>query len=221
MVLAAGTVVRIVAGPMLGRLADQLGSRRVVLAIAAALAGIIGSGYLVAWGFVPLLLVCMAHSAAEATLAPLSDALAVSASTSRRGFQYGWVRGTGSAAFVGGTLLSGQLVDRYGLFVIVVASSALFIVMAGCATRVQEPQPASGASSRGPRRRDLPGTARHPGLPAAVDRSVPGDRQPRLQRRLCGAHLACGRRRRHGRSACSGRNRSWPRSWSSSCSAPG
>ena len=141
-VLAAGTVVRIVAGPMLGRLADAVGTRRFVLAVAAALAGIIGSGYLVAWGFVPLLLVCMAHSAAEATLAPLSDALAVSASTVRRGFQYGWVRGTGSAAFVGGTLLSGQLVDRFGLFVIIVASSALFLVMAGCATRVEEPQPA-------------------------------------------------------------------------------
>ncbi len=141
MVLAAGTVVRIVAGPMLGRLADQLASRRLVLAVAAALAGMIGAFYLVAWGFVALLLVCMAHSAAEATLAPLSDALAVSASTSRRGFQYGWVRGTGSAAFVAGTLLSGQLVDRYGLFVIVVASSALFIVMAGCATQVEEPQP--------------------------------------------------------------------------------
>ena len=101
-VLAAGTVVRIVAGPMLGGLADRVGTRRLVLAVAAALAGIIGSTYLVAWGFVPLLLVCMAHSAAEATLAPLSDALAVTASTARRGFQYGWVRGTGSAAFVGG-----------------------------------------------------------------------------------------------------------------------
>ena len=140
--LAAGTVVRIVAGPMLGRFADHVATRRLVLAIAAALAGIIGSFYLLAWGLVPLLLVCMAHSAAEATLAPLSDALAVSASMVRRGFQYGWVRGTGSAAFVGGTLLSGQLVDRFGLFVIIVASSALFLVMAGCATRVEEPQPA-------------------------------------------------------------------------------
>jgi PPP family 3-phenylpropionic acid transporter len=37
----------------------------------------------------------------------------------RRGFEYGWVRGTGSAAFIGGTLLSGQVVSAWGLDVIV------------------------------------------------------------------------------------------------------
>src|ERR1700761_7405583 len=35
-VLAAGTIVRIFAGPLIGRLADQLSARKFVLAIAAA-----------------------------------------------------------------------------------------------------------------------------------------------------------------------------------------
>ena len=139
MVLSAGTVVRVVSGPSAGRLADRLGARRAVLAAAALLSGLIGTLYLGAYGLVPLLLVCMAHSCTEATLAPLSDALAVAASTVRGGFRYGWVRGTGSAAFVGGTLLSGQLVDGFGLYCIILASSALFLAMALSATRVAAP----------------------------------------------------------------------------------
>ncbi len=147
-VLSAGTLVRIVSGPSAGRLADRLGARRGVLAVAALLSGLIGLLYLGAYGVVPLLLVCMAHSCTEATLAPLSDALAVAASSVRGAFRYGWVRGTGSAAFVAGTLLSGQLVDGFGLSCIVPASSALFLVMALSATRVAAPD-AVGDADRG------------------------------------------------------------------------
>ncbi|RYC33347.1 MFS transporter [Lichenibacterium minor] len=148
MVLSAGTLVRIVSGPAAGRLADRLGARRGVLAAAALLSGLIGTLYLGAYGLVPLLLVCLAHSCTEATLAPLSDALAVAASAARGGFRYGWVRGTGSAAFVAGTLLSGQLVDRFGLGCIIGASSALFLAMALSANRVAAPD-AAGEPDRG------------------------------------------------------------------------
>ena len=139
LVLAAGTVIRIVAGPAAGRLADHWGARRQVLTTAAGLSGVIGWAYTLAFGLAPLLAVSMAHAAATASLAPLSDALSVTASAGGRRFQYGWVRGTGSAAFVAGTLLSGQLVDRFGLACIIATSSALFLVMALCATRVRSP----------------------------------------------------------------------------------
>lgn len=139
LVLAAGTVVRIVAGPLTGRFADQLGARKQVLTTAAGLSGAIGFAYTLAFGFGPLLAVSMAHAAVTASLAPLSDALSVTASARGRAFQYGWVRGAGSAAFVGGTLLSGQLVERFGLSSIIVTSSVLFLVMALCATRVRSP----------------------------------------------------------------------------------
>ena len=149
-VLAAGTVVRIAAGPMAGRLADRLRARKQVLASAAALSGVVGSAYLAAFGLFPLLAVSMAHAAATASLAPLSDALSVAAASEGRGFQYGWVRGTGSAAFVAGTLLSGQLVDQFGLACIIVASSALFLGMSACAAMVRATPRAEDATEAGP-----------------------------------------------------------------------
>ena len=61
------------------------------------------------------------------SLAPitvLADALALGSaspppSSGRRGFEYGWVRGTGSAAFIVGALLAGQAVSAFGLDFIV------------------------------------------------------------------------------------------------------
>ena len=139
LVLAAGTVVRIVAGPLTGRLADHLVARKQVLSIAAFFSGLIGFAYNLAFGFAPLLSVSMAHAAATASLAPLADALSVAASMKGRGFQYGWVRGAGSAAFVCGTLISGQLIDRFGLRSIIVASSILFLLMTLSAIRIRPP----------------------------------------------------------------------------------
>ena len=136
LVLAVGLVVRIASAAAIGRLADRLRRRKQVLTVAAALSGLVGSAYMIAFGFLPLLGLSMAYAAATASLAPLSDALAVPAASEGRGFQYGWVRGAGSAAFVLGTLLSGQLVDRFGLGCIIVASSVLFLAMALCAARV-------------------------------------------------------------------------------------
>ena len=137
--LAAGTLVRIVAGPLTGRLADHLDARKQVLSIAAFFSGLIGFAYNLAFGFAPLLTVSMAHAAATASLAPLADALSVAASIKGRGFQYGWVRGAGSAAFVCGTLISGQLIDRFGLRSIIVASSILFLLMTSSAIRIRPP----------------------------------------------------------------------------------
>jgi MFS transporter, PPP family, 3-phenylpropionic acid transporter len=139
LILAAGTIVRIAAGPVTGRLADYLEARKQVLSIAACLTGFIGFAYTVAFGVAPLLAVSMVHAAATASLAPLCDSLSVAASIQGQGFQYGWVRGAGSAAFIGGTLLSGQLIDRFGLASIIVTSSAFFLVMALSATRIRSP----------------------------------------------------------------------------------
>jgi MFS transporter, PPP family, 3-phenylpropionic acid transporter len=96
-----------------------------------------------AFGFAPLLTVGMAHAAATASLAPLADALSVAASIKGRGFQYGWVRGAGSAAFVCGTLISGQLIDRFGLRSIIIASSILFLLMTLSAVRICSPRTAT------------------------------------------------------------------------------
>lgn len=149
LVLAAGTVVRIVAGPAVGRLADRLRAHKMVVTTAAGLSGVIGLAYILAFGFLPLLVVSMAHAAVTASLAPLSDALSVTASDDGRSFQYGWVRGAGSAAFVVGTLLSGQLIDRFGLSSIIFSSSILFLVMALCAMRIPAVAPRDSTEDTG------------------------------------------------------------------------
>jgi PPP family 3-phenylpropionic acid transporter len=52
----------------------------------------------------------MAYAAAAAPVTALADALAVNAARAPgKGFEYGWVRGSASAAFIGGTLAAGQI----------------------------------------------------------------------------------------------------------------
>jgi len=135
-VLAAGTLMRLAAGPVAGHLADRYDATRAVLGIAAAAAGMISFAYLLGHGFWSLLAISMAHATAIAALAPLADALALGAAEREGSFSYGWVRGAGSAAFVLGTLASGLLVAQAGLASIIVSSGLLFVVMSLAATRV-------------------------------------------------------------------------------------
>jgi MFS transporter, PPP family, 3-phenylpropionic acid transporter len=91
--------------------------------------------YLAAHGFWILLGVSLLHAAALAPITVLADALALGSATpppisGRRGFEYGWVRGTGSAAFIIGTLLSGQAVSAFGLDLIVWLQALLLVVAA-------------------------------------------------------------------------------------------
>jgi PPP family 3-phenylpropionic acid transporter len=91
----------------------------------------------------------------------LADALALGAAerldaTGCRAFDYGWVRGAGSAAFIAGSILSGQVIGRFGLTAIVVLQAGLFAVACLFAFRVPEqrlptaydiPSPSSSAGS--------------------------------------------------------------------------
>jgi MFS transporter, PPP family, 3-phenylpropionic acid transporter len=146
-VLAAGTAIRLVAAPLAGRIADRLDASRAVLAASIAGAALLALGYLTAWGFWPLLLVSLASAVALAPVAPVADALALGAAESRdasgrKAFDYGWVRGAGSAAFIAGSLLSGQAIGRFDLTVIVVLQAGLFAIATLFALRVpQQPLP--------------------------------------------------------------------------------
>ena len=104
--LAAGTAIRLVAGPAAGRLADIIDAPKAVLAACSAAAALIALGYLQATGIWLLFLVGVFHSAALAPLAPLTDTLALgsaapgpSEGAAQRRFHYRWLRGAGSAAF--------------------------------------------------------------------------------------------------------------------------
>lgn len=117
-VLAAGTAVRLISGPLGGRLADRTGRAPLVLTGFTAASAAVALVYEPARGMVALLLVSVAHATVLAPLTPVADALALG-SAEQGGFRYGWVRGAGSAAFIAGTLLSGRLVDGSGLGVII------------------------------------------------------------------------------------------------------
>ncbi|WP_298961962.1 MFS transporter [uncultured Methylobacterium sp.] len=147
--LAAGTLMRLAAGPVAGHLADRYDATRTILGIAAAAAGLISFTYLAGYGFWPLLAVSVLHASAIAALAPLADALALAAAEREGSFSYGWVRGVGSAAFVVGTLASGLLVAWAGLTSIVVSSGILFLVMAIATARVPPAPAREGLPSLG------------------------------------------------------------------------
>lgn len=113
-VLAGASAMRLVAGPTIARLADRSGAPGRVLALAAVAAAVCSLGFLVAPGFLVVLLVALAYGAAIAPVIPLSDALALGAS--RRGaFVYAPVRSWGSIAFLLAAALAGQLADAAGV----------------------------------------------------------------------------------------------------------
>ena len=143
LVLSAGTAVRLLTAPLAGRLGDLIQGLRVVLVVCIVLAALVTLGYLPAQGFWPFLALSLLHAASLAPVTILADALALGAAapppgSGRRGFEYGWVRGTGSAAFIGGTLLSGQAVSAWGLDVIVGLQALLLGAAAVAALLVPE-----------------------------------------------------------------------------------
>jgi PPP family 3-phenylpropionic acid transporter len=148
MVLAAGTAIRLFAAPLAGRIGDLLRALRTVLVVCVALAAAVTLGYLPARGFWFFLVLTLLHAAFLAPMTVLSDALALG-SSQREKFEYGWVRGTGSAAFIVGTLVSGQLVGRFGLEAIVWSQASLLVLAAIAATRVPEIAHEKAAPRRG------------------------------------------------------------------------
>ncbi len=128
LILAAGTVVRLSFGPLVGIVADRVGIRR-TLGVTTIAAGVIGFCYLAASSFVALLGVSMLHATVLTSLTPLSDALSLAASAREKTFAYGWVRGIGSGGFVLATLASGAIVAAFGLSSIIVIASVMILLM--------------------------------------------------------------------------------------------
>jgi PPP family 3-phenylpropionic acid transporter len=137
LVLAAGTAIRLIAAPLAGRIADRLQALRAVLVVCIACAAAATLAYVPAHGFVPFLLLTLLHAAFLAPMTVLADALALGSSKAAK-FEYGWVRGAGSAAFIAGIVLSGQLVGGFGLEVIAWSQALLLAAAALAALRIPE-----------------------------------------------------------------------------------
>jgi hypothetical protein len=108
-VLAAGTAVRLITGPVISRLADKFGTHKQTLAVLLAMAAVIAFGYNLPAGFAIFLVVSVAHASTLAPIVPIADAMTLAAAPGR--FQYGWVRGGASAAFIVGAVGAGQVVQ--------------------------------------------------------------------------------------------------------------
>lgn len=158
--LGLGTVVRLMAGPVAARIADRQQRLRQVLAAAAALAACLAFGLPWLAGFWMLLFVRLCHEAALTPTTSLADALALGASRSPArpgtGFEYGWVRGSASAAFVFGTLVAGQVIGwtaltsiawMQGVLLLGTAASTMLLPAPGHKTRAA-PEPSSSGAIR-------------------------------------------------------------------------
>jgi MFS transporter, PPP family, 3-phenylpropionic acid transporter len=128
-VIGLGTALRLVSGPLIGRFADRQRVWRGALSICAGGSGAVAVAYVSAGAFVSFLLVSLAQSALLAPLTPIADAMALSTSreTTGKGFEYGWVRAAGSAAFVAGLIVSGRAVGSLGLVVIIWLNALLLV----------------------------------------------------------------------------------------------
>jgi MFS transporter, PPP family, 3-phenylpropionic acid transporter len=140
--LSLATTIRLISAPLAGRIADRYHALRFVLATCAALAGAAALILLPAVGFPTLLLVALLHAAMLAPTTVLADALTLwaAATNSAKGFrfEYGWVRGLGSLAFVLGSLVIGQSIRMFGIGSIVIGQAILLLMAAGAAFWVPE-----------------------------------------------------------------------------------
>jgi MFS transporter, PPP family, 3-phenylpropionic acid transporter len=151
-VLAASTSIRVFAGPAVGHVADRLRQHALTLCTCALVAAVAGLGYVVIQGFAGLLVVTLVHAAMLAPIVPLSDALATTAarrseSGGGRRFEYGWLRASGSAAFIVGTMLSGWAASGNGLASIVWFSGTLLGIGGAAALLLPKIPPAPSLSN--------------------------------------------------------------------------
>lgn len=144
LILAAGLVMRLAAGPLIGRLADLVDSLRLVLASCIAVAAAAAAAYTSAGTFWVILLIAVVQAAALAPTTSLADALTVNTARPEiagKPLEYGWIRGAASAAFLIGTLAAGQLISPGDLSPIIWTNAALLIVAAAAAVSLPRPHP--------------------------------------------------------------------------------
>ncbi|MER8418908.1 MFS transporter [Mesorhizobium sp. M1329] len=133
-----GNAARLIAGPLANRIADILGALRGTLAVCIGIAVAATLGLPAVQALFFLMVVYLAQSAGLAPITTLADALAARASVREPGFEYGWVRGAASAAFVAGTLAAGQVLGVFELDAIIWMYAALLAAALAAAALVPE-----------------------------------------------------------------------------------
>jgi PPP family 3-phenylpropionic acid transporter len=112
-VLGLAALLRVVAGPGWGNVADRIGQRRPVLCAAGAVAALAALAYLPLTGFLGILAVASVQGVAAAALGPLVDSLALALARDRM-LEYGPVRSAGSVAYMLASALTGRVLTAAG-----------------------------------------------------------------------------------------------------------
>ena len=139
LILSAALTMRLVAGPLVGLLADYMGSLRLVLATCIAVAAGAAVNFIWADAFWLFLAIALIQAAALAPTTSIADALSVNSAKPEiagRPFEYGRIRGSASAAFILGTLTVGQLISPADLEPIIWLNMVLLVISAGATALV-------------------------------------------------------------------------------------
>jgi PPP family 3-phenylpropionic acid transporter len=115
--LGVASLLRVIAGPSWGTVADRIGRRRPVLLAAALTASVAALMYLPLYGFVPLLAVAAVQGVASSALNPLIDSLALALARDGR-MEYGPVRSIGSIAYMAASAGAGWLLSVTGSWLV-------------------------------------------------------------------------------------------------------
>jgi MFS transporter, PPP family, 3-phenylpropionic acid transporter len=134
-VLGLAALLRVLAGPAWGNVADRIGRRRHVLCTAGIAATLASLAFVPASGFLGFLAVASVQGVAAAALGPLVDSLALALARAQR-LEYGPVRSAGSAAYMVASAITGRLLSVAGtallpflLFLTYAAASTLSLLL--------------------------------------------------------------------------------------------
>ena len=116
-ILGFASLLRVLAGPSWGTLADRIGRRRPVMLAAGIAASAAALLYLPLHGFMPLLLVAAAQGIAGSALNPLINSLALALARAQR-MEYGPVRSIGSIAYMAASAGAGWLLSVTGTWLV-------------------------------------------------------------------------------------------------------
>lgn len=112
-ILAVPMILRILAAPLAGLVADRIAERANVLVWSGLLSLVATLALFVTDGFWPVLIAFSLQAAAFAPYVPVVESIAVTG-VQRWGFQYGAMRVWGSIGFVVATLAAGELIGLWG-----------------------------------------------------------------------------------------------------------
>ena len=147
LILSLPMMVRVISAPLIALWADSFALRRTALALLGLAVAVIYGLMALPWGFAGWAVLWFAASTTFSTISPLTDVIVLSRAR-RDGFNYGWPRGMGSAAFIVANLVVGWLLARGSAEVVLVWITAAAALAGLMARALLPPDPVHEAGQR-------------------------------------------------------------------------